>query len=338
MAFARNHTDKELAALGYYSEGIKKAVKSTDGGLSLVTNAFSNVLRDTEMFGDTRMLIAYLKEFETKENNFYAKASEENMGLVASYDEGFKLDFYLGKDYPRADIDSKRKLANMANYPGTAIYGSWISDVNYSMALKEYYTAIWRLAYEGARFIKLKVNVNKEAKTFRHIETMLAGGVLKFWNALDVDLRQGLSAEQVFMLDLDVFPSVVSSDASILENVGSPRFTVAHSVVDREKVSASWDKIDTATKDIANGIKNLTGVDYPLADLKKVKGYGLNAWSYQLGTFHLDNSTKKINLTVALDDQLWLMTSSPTILDKLVTRIKEEGGRQADPGAELVLP
>lgn len=337
VSFAKKHADKELGALIYVSETTMKTFKELGGNLKMYTGILSNVVKQTEVFGDTRKFRDLLKQVGDKEDAFYAMLPAHRMGAVVSFDQGLKIDMYLGKDYPSLDLDSPRTLAKTVNHPDAVIYGSWIATEQYSKMTMDYLTSIWNATYEGARLASNVESHEPEFQKFQQyfklFDSKFSADLLRVWNAVNNDFGQGVGAEFAMIMDLKgMMPRVPKVPSVVLENVETPRLTVLKPVVNRDKISKSWDQIDASSKAIAKTLSELMGKNIELPKPERAKRYGLDTWSYQLGV-----TTKDANLAIALNDNIWCMTTSPTGLKDLIHRAYSKNSRQAQPGAEFVI-
>jgi len=57
----------------------------------------------------------------------------------------------------------------------------------------------------------------------------------------------------------------------------------------------------------------------------------------QLTRYQIGVTTKEANLAVALNDELWFMTTAPAGLENFKNRVESKNGRQSKPGAEFVI-
>ena len=337
MSFAKKHAGQEIASLMYFSESSMKTMKSLGGTMKLYADTFSNVLEKTEAFGDTRRLRDLLKNLGEKEDALYAMIPAQRVGVVAAYDQGLKIDMYSGKEYPTLDLESPRALAKMVNHPDAAIYGSWIIADDYSDASMEYLEAIFETAYEGAR-VASEVQHEEEdwvefQNNFKMFDKHFAADLHRVWKSLRGNFAAGVGSEFAMMMDLKgTMPRVPKVPSVILENGEIPRITFVKPVVDREKIALAWDEINVTSVDIAKTLEQVIGQKMEMLKPERAKRFGLDTWSYQLGV-----TSKDANLAVALNDDYWFMTTSPTGLEDLTARAYSKNSKQAQPGAEMVI-
>lgn len=108
----------------------------------------------------------------------------------------------------------------------------------------------------------------------------------------------------------------------VLENGKIPRLAIGYDVVDRSKLAASWEVIDTTSKQIVSKLESLTNekINYRKAELAKKEG--IDFWSYQLGI-----TSYEANLALGINDQMMFFTSSPAFVEEFVSEYDEEGKR-----------
>ncbi len=337
MSFARNHADKELASLMYISGSMMKTLKELDGRLKPYTGIFSDVLEQTDAFGDTRKLRDLLEKVEDKEQELYDMMPTQRVGIVASHEEGFKIDMYMGKRCSSLDLNTPRDLTKMVNHPDAAIYGSWIRADDYTDKIVSDLEAVWNVAYEVAKVASQVQHDEPEwvefQNNFKLFDKHFAGDLLRVWESLTGDFAEGIGSEFAMIMDLKgMMPSVPIVPSVILKNGQIPRFTVIKPVVDRKKISNAWDEINVTSIDITKTLEQITGEKMEMLKPERVKKFGLDTWSYQLGV-----TSKDANLAIALNNDLWFMTTSPTGLEDLTLRAYSKGSKQAKPGAEMVI-
>lgn len=335
--FAKNHGGQDVASLMYFSESSMKALKSLGGTMKMYTKSFSNVLEQSEAFGDTTKFRNLLEKVGEREQELYALMPAQRVGLVAVYEDGFKLETYLGKEYPSLDLDTPRDLAKTVNHTNAAIYGSWIAGDEYSEKTKIYLESVSKAAYEGAR-LAAEVQHDEPGwvefqNNFKLFDEKFADDLLRIWNSVNGGFADGVGSEFAMAMDFKgLMPRVPKVPTVILENAEIPRLTIIKPVQDRQKIELAWDEINVTSIDIAKNLEQVIGQDLKLPKPEKAEKYGLDLWSYQLGV-----TTKDANVAVGLSDEIWFMTTAPTGLEELMMRAYSKGSKQTAPGAELVI-
>jgi len=331
--FARNYADKDVKGLFFMSKGLVESFSKMNGTISTYTSLIVDALKNTDKFGDTREVQDLLLEVAKKEMTLMSMMAKSRIGAVVYREDGYKIDSYLGSEYPSLDLDSPRKLAAMASHPDAVISGSWISNEKYSDVTLELLETLFKAVYKGTQ-IAVEQDFHDDewiefAAMFKMIDSTYSNDLLRVWNALKSG-SEGLDNETAFMVDLKGrLPRIPKAPSVILDNGPVPRIAYARNVIDRSKLTASWSEISAAAKNIATGVSKMTEQKIELPKPERMKQGGLDIWSYQLGI-----TNKDANLALGLNDQLFYLTTSPSYIAERASEKMEKG---AVPCAEMLI-
>ncbi len=334
MKFAKNYATKDIAVLGYMAERVTASMLKSGGSLGMLAQTLNKAIKKADFLGDTREVQDLLDLVGEKEKALSSMMSATRYGCVGYYEDGFKLDTYMGKDYPALDLTSKRKLTAMANHKDAVIYGSWIMNSEYTERTLQLLETLGEVAVKGTRIIVECDSTDEEfiefASMFKMLDSQFSDDLLRVWKALRDQADKGLGAEGAIMVDLKgSMPRVPNVPTVVLEGGKVPRIAYAQVVENRAKLTEAWDIIDAASRDIAKGVSKMFHKEISLPKPERAQKGGLDIWSYQLGI-----TSSKANLALGLNDKLFFLTTSP---DYIAQRAGAMAQPAAEPGSELVI-
>ncbi len=331
--FALNYADKDLTGLIFFSDTAMKDIQELRSELPMITSAYTQVMKNSDYFGDTLDIQKLINNVGEKSEFLFDLLPKTRLGVVMYLEDGFKMESYLGKDASVFDLDTKRKLATLANHDGAILSGNWILKPDFSkncaQLLESATTAtqqIFQLAVEQ--------DVHDDdwlefASNFRVADSEFSDDLVRLYKAMQSGL-EGISNEHAIMLDLKGrMPTAVPEIPMLLKEHGLvPRLSYASEVTDRARLSAGWDDMSAASKDLGNGVGKLTKEEVVIPKPVKLSKAGIDLWSYKV-----ENWDHDFQPTLGVNEKLFFLATSPNYIQELA-EIKTVA---TEPGAELVI-
>lgn len=331
--FALNYADKDLKGLVFFSDTAMKGIHELRSELAIVAKAYTQVVEDSDYFGDISGIQKLIHTVGEKSELLFDLLPRTRLGVVMYLEDGFKMESYLGEDASVFDLDAKRKLAVMANHEGAILTGNWVLKPKFSEKFSELLELATTTAYNVFQ-LAVEQDVHDDewlefASNFRVADSEFSDDLVRLYRAMQFSL-DGLGSEHAIMLDFKGrMPSAVAEVPELMKEHGViPRFSYATVVTDRAKLSAGWDKMSAASKDVGNGVGKLIREEITMPTPVKSDEAGIDLWSYDLE--YWDHDFKP---TLALNDKLFFLSASPGYIQELAEKKTEP----TELGAELVI-
>ena len=310
MEFAQQYADDDLVSMLYLSEQLTKATMKYSGSLNEPASGVLAGLKETDTFGDTRVLEALLTDLIQREKDYYAPFTAGRFGSVAVLEQGFKLETHYGGNAPAVDLKSKRQLSKVAQGEEVLFSANWINNSAQTELSLEYLEAVGSTSYQVAKQMSGLELENSDfaefTSGFAMFEGMFKKEVLDVWGALRDDLGNGLGAESAVVVDLKgELPTMPMLPEAILKQAKVPRFSYLSTVNDRSKIGLSWDKLNTSAENLLKQVGAMSGMEIPMQRPFKSQSNGLTSWTFQIPFTH-QNCIPNISLS----DELFILGSS----------------------------
>ena len=335
LAFSHKYEDKKVASLFYMNKSIQKSLMNSS--MEPMTDAIKEIVVGDELFGDLSVFSERLDDVVLKEKALLLSRQYSRIGAVAYYEDGFKIDTFTGDSTSLLDLNTERKLANTVHQPDSAISASWVIDKDQSKLTLDFLESLASAAHEAyaiAAVIPLEDDDWIEfSEVFNMMNGMFRDDAIRVWAALRKDLANGTSAEGGLSMDLKgEMPKFDGLPKEIVEHAKMPRFAYVTSVTDRKKIQDAWAKLHLANKNVITHIGELTDQKIEIPKLELTKKGGLDIWSYDFGI-----TSYQANTAVALNGELFFLTTSPAFVEKLAGKHDAGKGKKAKGGAEFVI-
>jgi len=327
MAFLKEYKGKEVVSVTYVCEEISEELSKVTTMMEDISVGVCKFLTETESFGDTLHIQALLKKMAVNERELEEKTAPSRFASVAYLEDGFKIDSFHGGDTVMYDLDTHRKLANIAMREDAVISSSWVVNEAYAELTIDNLEDIVNLVYQTAKLTVEHDIKDSEflefADMFKMLDGQFSDDLVTIWEATREGMQQGLGNEGAMVMDLKgKMPRVPGVPTIMLENGKIPRLAIGYDVVERSKLADSWEMIDTTNKKIVTKIENLTNekINYRKPELAKKEG--VDFWSYQLGI-----TSHEANLALGINDQMMFYTTSPAFVEEFVPEYDADGKR-----------
>ena len=335
LAFFDAYASKELSALIYADKAASDAVYSSLGGLADITNGLRDGIAGSEGLGDTRDLEAMFQIVADREAALKKLASNEAQGTVAFFEEGLKIESYGGMDAGTSDWKKSNKLAHLGSSSDVVLFANMNVTDEYDQKSREYFEALLETAY-GITMKVAELPMKDEQFTqfagmAKMYDEQFRGDTVALWQAFSGEFGQGLGAESALIVDLKgVAPAIPGVPQKVVDEAKVPRITVISPVVDRAKLAASWDKMNTTTTKILGQVSQMMGQDIPMQKPLSSEKNDLITWFFP---FPFINDDFLPSVTVG-DEWFAASTSKNQALD-LINQAK--AGGEAGDGFTLTL-
>jgi hypothetical protein len=311
MEFAQQYAGKDLVSMGYVSEELIKATMEYSSSLKDPASGILAGLKETDTFGDTRVLEVLLTDLVQREKDYYAPFTAGRLGSVAMLDEGFKVESYYGGNSPSVNLKAKRHLSKVSDGEDVLFSANWVNNPAQTELSLEYLEAIGSTGYQVAKQMSgLKLEDSDFAQFtegFVMFEGVFKKEALDVWGAFRDDLGKGLGAESAVVIDLKgELPTMPMIPAAMLKEGKMPRFSYLSTVSDRSKIGRSWDNLNTSAEKLMKQISEMSEMEMPMQRPFKSESNGLTSWTFQIPFTH-QNCIPNISVS---DDLFIFGTSS----------------------------
>ena len=327
MEFAQQYAGGNLVSMLYMSEELSKTTMKYSSSLKEPALGILAGLKETDTFGDTRVLETLLTDLVQREKDYYAPFKAGRFGSVAMLDEGFKVESYYGGNAPTVDLKAKRHLSKVSEGEDVIFSANWVNNPAQTELSLEYLEAIGSTGYQVAKQMSgLEIdnsNFGEFTAGFAMFEGVFKKEVLDVWGALRDDLGKGLGAESAVVIDLKgELPTMPMIPEAMLKQGKVPRFSYLSTVSDRSKIGLSWDKLNTTAEKLLKQASAMSGMEMPMQRPFKSESSGLTSWTFQIPFTH-QNCIPNISVS---DDLFIFGTSSDQSSELSAVFEKEAAG------------
>lgn len=325
VGFLKEYHDKDVVSVSYVSEEISLELSKVSTIMEDFSAGVNELLSETSVLGDTTDIQGLLGKLGANGRGIRSLSSPSRFGSVAYLEDGFKMDSFHGGGSGMYDLESKRRLADIAMAEDAVVSSSWVSDGAHTDLVIQSLEDFVHLAYEVAK-LTVEHDVDNAdfqdfSDTFKMLDAQFSDDLLNLWRGVRDGAKLGLGNEGALVIDLKgVMPRVPDVPTVLLENGKVPRLAMGYDVLDQGALASGWEEIDTTSQEIVGKIERLTNekINYRTPELAERDG--IDFWSYQLGITTFD-----ANLAIGLNDQLMFLTSSPAFVESFVEEYNEEG-------------
>lgn len=327
MAFLKEYKGKKVVSVTYMCKEISEEFSKVTTMMDDLSVGVCKFLAETESLGDTLHIQALLKKLAVNSKKLDKITSPGRFGSVAYLEDGFKVDSFHGGDSVMYDLDTHRKLADIAMRKDAVISSSWVVNAASAELAVQNIEDMVNLVYQAAKLTVEHDIKDSEflefADMFKMIDGQFSDDLAAIWEAVREGMQQGLGNEGAMVMDLKgKMPRVPDVPAIVLENGKIPRLAIGYDVVDRSKLVDSWKVIDATSRKIVSKIESLTNEKINYRKAEYTKKEGVDFWSYQLGI-----TSHQANLALGINDQMMFFTTSPAFVEEFVSEYDAEGKR-----------
>jgi hypothetical protein len=325
LAFADAFASKDLAAMVYGEKASNETYVTAAGGISDYIDGLRDGIAASEGLGDTRDLDALFRILAERDVALRKLAGQEASGIVAFFEEGFKIESFGGYDGGMVDYKASNQLAHLGNGPDVALFANVSTDPVFQEKASDYFQAI----FETASAISLKIAETplkiEEIEPYREkaklFDSQFRPDLLAFWGIYKNDFRANLGAETAWVVDLKgTAPKVPGASEALLAEAKVPRVSLISPVKDRAKLAESWTKVNaTATATLAK-VSKLMGTEIPMQEPLSSEKNGAITWF-----FALPFATNDFLPSVTLNDRWFIASSSKNQALDLLSQAETPG-------------
>ncbi|MDA0765349.1 MAG: hypothetical protein O3A92_00800 [Verrucomicrobia bacterium] len=335
LAFADGYLGKQLLSVSSVSDALMKGLTKHGTILATFAEGIKSGLADTKNLGDTRDMEVLLDLLIKQEKDLMGMISYSPAGMAVMLDEGLKMEIHGGNNSPSVDLNVPRKYASIGDRDGVLMFANWVSNEEYADKSMEYVDTLGEIGYLAAsRAAKLDIDARDFAdfkEGFGMFDEKLKVDLLELWTALRGDLCAGLGAEGAIVVDVKgSMPTVPGIPQVIVSKGKAPRIGVIAPVVEREKISDSWKRINGAAENILKFASEMSGEPIPMQKPMSSEKDDLKTW-FMMIPFQNDDFV----LSVSVDEQNFFASTSKSFVQDLSASLKEAKVNPKDIGAVL---
>ena len=326
ISFVDGYKDKKLAAFVYGDKGLTKEL--VVGSLKDMAQGVRDGLSGTDVFGDTRELVALLDMVAEKEDAVMALTKSDTLGGLAVLEEGVKFETFGGNDYGAIDHASAHQLANLGSKEDTLIFANWVADKEYSKRAGEYGEVIVETAYAMAEKVAgLEIESDEFTKFkqgFALFNEKFRADTIGVFDALGT-AGESLGMETAFVVDLKgAMPQFPGVPQEVADKGKFFRASLVSPVTDRAKAGEAWTKLDGSLKNIFKSVSELAGEEIPMQKPMSSEKDGFTTWFFAL-PFTNDDFVPSVTLS---DKWFAASTSKLQALDLVTSADSAAGDRK----------
>jgi hypothetical protein len=309
LKFSDSYKSKELAAVIYAQKEASEQITAAGGGLADMTEGLRDGIAGSDGLGDTRDIEAMFQIVAEREAAMMKLVSQEATGVMAFFEEGLKIESFGGADRGVMAWKTPNKLARLGDSADTVLFANMNIDDGYDAKARAYFEALLETAYaltmKVAEVPTQNAEILKMKETIKMVDGKFRPDLLALWNAYSTDLGGALGGESALLIDLKgTAPAIPGIPQALIDKAKLPRVSWIKPVTDRAKLSASWDKMQTASTSILAKISEMTGQNIPMQKPLSSDKSGLTTWFFPIPFL-----TEDFMPSVTVGDQ-WLAAST----------------------------
>ncbi len=303
---------KDLAAVVYGEKESLESMIESAGGISDMAMGLRDGLAGEDGLGDTREIESLLQVVVEREAALRKLSRTDDLGTVAFFEEGLKIESFGGTDQGAIDWKAPTKLGHLGNSPDVVLFANVVVDKTYDKTSSELVESIFQTAYAITKKVSELPITNAELTQFKDMTKLFdekfRTDVVGLWEAYSRDFSEGLGQETALVVDLKgTVPTIPGIPQAVADQGRFPRISVISPVVDRAKLSSSWDKVNSGATSILAKVSEMTGTDIPMQKPISSEKNGLTTWFFPMPFFNDDFMP-----SVTVGDQWFVASSSKT--------------------------
>lgn len=285
LAFCDAYASKDLAAVIYGQKESLDQMSTLSGGIADIAAGLRDGLSGQDGLGDTSDLESLLRMVGERETALLKLASNETLGMAAYFEEGLKIECFGGTDARALDWKSPNKLANLGASEDVVLFANMTSDAAYDEKMQDYLEVLMETAYAVSRKVTTFPLENKDLDQFKNMSTLFdekfRTDAVALWDTFTGDFSAGIGAERALVVDLNgTVPTIPGIPQAIVNDGKFPRVTMIAPVIDRSKLSTSWDKMNATTTSILEKISEISGEKIPMQKPMSSEKNGYTTWFF----------------------------------------------------------
>ena len=293
LKFSDEYVAKELVALVYGEKEALANLAESTGWISNLTNAIRDGVTGPEGLTDTRDLESLFQMVEARENALRKLSGTEGAGIVAFFEDGLKIESHGGTDSGMVDWNASNSLGHLGDGEDVFLFSNVSVDAAFNQKSREYLEALLETSY--ALMIKLS-ELPVQGEQMIHMKKM--AGILDadfrpdmvaLWDAFSGDFGSGLGPESAIVIDLKgTAPAIPGLTQKLVDQLKVPRLSLIRPVVDRSKISDSWEKMNLTLTGALAKFSKISGQDIPMQKPMSSERNGNFTWYFPMPFFNDD--------------------------------------------------
>jgi len=310
FGFVDEYVEKGVVALTYGTKGMLDGITSQSGGFRTMAGGIREGLAETDAFGNTREIEALLQIIAEREEALTSTVENSTGGLVALFDQGFRIESFGGSCSPMAtDPKATHQLAGIGEGEDVVFFSNWTSTKEYGELVTAYVEALGETSYAMAsKVAALEIedpDFEEFSGGFQLFDTRLREPVLQLWKELSGNFADGLGTEGALVVDLSgTVPPIPGIPQELVDDGVAPRISYMCPVTDRQKLQSAWGGIDAASRELLKVASEFAEEEIPMWKPMSSESDGLKTWFFSAPFF-----TDDFAPSVTLDDK-WFVAST----------------------------
>ena len=333
LNFSDAYADKKLLSMIYGEKEMLAELIEATGSLSSYALGMRDGIAGGGGLGETRDLEGMLQIVADTEKELLAMARTSDYGMVAYAEEGLKIEGFGGNDWGSVNWDTKTTLAHLGDSGDNMLFLSVPGNAAYDEKMGDYVEAIVETMYATTvKFAELDI-VAPEMEEMRQytkmFDTQFREDMAGLYGAMNGAMSDGLGNEMAIVMDLKGnMPAVPGLPQKVVDEAKAPRITMLTPVKDREKLSESWDKMNSYTTSLFAKMSEATGEKIPMQKPISSEKDGMTTWFFSFPFFQDDFLP-----SVTVSDKWFAASTSKTQATDLMS--KAAAGGEAGEGVEF---
>ena len=337
IKFTDDYLDNDLftygfsdGGMGYDLSAIEKICYKLGGSFA---KGLSDQLAESDSLGNTQEIEVILDNIDKQARGLAAMFKEADAGYVAYLEDGIKVEMQGGSNMPQYDMQSAHTLAPISQGEGQVLFANWATDPQYNEGLMTLIDRFVEVSYLMSKQV-LPLLASRAAAdegnadfiqynaSLQMFDQMFSKDLLDVWQALRTNMAEGLGAETALVIDVNgSLPKVPMLPKAIIEGGKMPRVAYVSTVDDREKLQASWTRLNTALDSLLKKASEMTGAEIPMQIPMSSEKDGLKTWFVPI-PFQNDDFVP----SVSVSDDLFFATTSKRFAEGLSSLAAKGGG------------
>jgi len=311
LAFVDPYLEKNPVAIAYSDKSVLDGLNSGNG-IATIAQALRDAIAGNGKV-DTREIEALLDVISEREKELTSMTKFSTFGAVAMLDEGFKLETFGGSNAPNIQSEANNQMGALGASKDTAIFVNWTSNPAYGIKANAYLESLVETTYAIAKNVSTwEVEENPSFDAFQQYFTMFeenfSDDTVKLWQAMSVDMSDGLGNESALVVDLKgEMPPLPNVPQELVKAGKFPRLSWVKPVKDRAKLTAAWEKMNASGESIMKQISAMMEAEQAMPKPMSSKDNGLTTWFFAGPLF-----TDDFAPSVTLDDKWFVASTSKT--------------------------
>lgn len=337
IKFTDDYLDNDLftygfsdGGMGYDLSAIEKICYKLGGSFA---KGLSDQLAESDSLGNTQEIEVILDNIDKQARGLAAMFKEADAGYVAYLEDGIKVEMQGGSNMPQYDMQSAHTLAPISQGEGQVLFANWATNPQYNEGLMTLIDRFVEVSYLMSKQV-LPLLASRAAAdegnadfiqynaSLQMFDQMFSKDLLDVWQALRTNMAEGLGAETALVIDVNgSLPKVPMLPKAIIEGGKMPRVAYVSTVDDREKLQASWTRLNTALESLLKKASEMTGAEIPMQVPMSSEKDGLKTWFVPI-PFQNDDFVP----SVSVSDDLFFATTSKRFAEGLSSLAAKGGG------------